>query len=391
MRIDRVIIIVLDGVGVGGAPDAAEYGDEGSNTLVHVVEALGGLALPNLQRVGLGNIVPILGVPPRPDCTGDYGIMQELSKGKDTTTGHWEMAGVITDRPFPTYPHGFPPEVIHAFEKEIGRGTLGNYPASGTEIIKQLGEEHMRTGKPIVYTSADSVFQIAAHEDVIPVEKLYEMSRKARKLLTGEHNVGRVIARPFIGEPGLFTRTDRRKDFSVAPPSPTILDALCQAGCQVVGIGKICDIFADRGLTSCYHIANNLDGIMKTLRVIRNGVHGLIFTNLVDFDTLYGHRNNPRGFAHSLREFDDHLPDIKQAMHDDDLLIITADHGNDPTTPSTDHSRERVPLLIYGKSAAQSVDLGVRQTFADIAATIADLFNMDPWPVGTSFAPQILG
>ena len=389
MKIDRVIIIVLDGVGIGGAPDAAEYGDEGSNTLVHVAEALGGLPLPNLQRMGLGNIAPVPGVPPRMDCTGDYGVMQELSKGKDTTSGHWEMAGVITERPFPTFPHGFPPEVIEAFEKEIGRQTLGNYPASGTEIIEQLGEEHMRTGKPIVYTSADSVFQIAAHGDIISVDELYEMSQKARNLLTGEHQVGRVIARPFVGQPGSFTRTDRRKDFSVEPPYPTILDALLEAGCQVAGIGKIGEVFTGRGLTSSSHITGNLDGIHQTVRAIRKTGPGLIFTNLVDFDMLYGHRNNPRGFGSSLIEFDDHLPDIERAMRETDILIITADHGNDPTTPSTDHSRERVPLLVWGKSATRSVDLGTRRTFADIAATIADLFGLQPWPVGASFARQL--
>ena len=385
-KINRLVIIILDGAGIGAMPDAAEYGDEGSNTFVNTASALGGIDLPNLQLMGLGNLAPIPGISPRPDCTASYGVMLEKSKGKDTTTGHWEMAGLITERPFPTYPHGFPEEIVRAFEKAIGRGILGNYPASGTEIIERLGEEHIRTGKPIVYTSADSVFQIAAHEDVIPVEELYDMCLKARKLLTGEHNVGRVIARPFIGQPGKLIRTDRRRDFSVPPPHPTVLDALCEAGLQVIGIGKIGEVFANQGLTACSHITGNLDGIAQTIAAIKSAGRGLIFTNLVDFDTLYGHRNDPRGFAHSLREFDDHLPEILDAMREDDLLIITADHGNDPTTPSTDHSREKVPLLVWGRSASKGVNLGVRDTFADIAATIADLFGLDFWPVGTSFA-----
>ena len=389
-KINRLVIIILDGVGIGAMPDAAEYGDEGSNTFVNTARALGGLDLPNLQLMGLGNLAPIPGISPRPDCTASYGVMLERSKGKDTTTGHWEMAGLITERPFPTYPHGFPKEIIRAFEKAIGRGILGNYPASGTEIIEQLGEEHIRTGKPIVYTSADSVFQIAAHEDVIPVEELYDMCLKARKLLSGEHNVGRVIARPFIGEPGKLIRTDRRRDFSVPPPQPTVLDALCQAGHSVIGIGKIGEVFANQGLTACSHITGNLDGIAQTIAAIKSAGRGLIFTNLVDFDTLYGHRNDPKGFAHSLREFDDHLPEILNAMRDDDLLLITADHGNDPTTPSTDHSREKVPLLVWGRSASKGVNLGTRDTFADIAATIAELFGLNPWPVGASFARYVL-
>ena len=385
----RLIIIILDGCGIGEMPDAAEYGDAGSNTLVHVAEAVGGLSLPNLQKMGIGNLADIPGVPPNPDCTGGYGIMLEQSKGKDTTIGHWEIAGIITERPFPTYPHGFPKEVIEEFEKATGRGILGNVVASGTEIIKQLGEEHMRTGKPIVYTSADSVFQIAAHEDVIPVDELYDMSMKARKILTGEHMVARVIARPFIGEPGSFTRTDRRRDFSVEPPHPTVLDALKDAGYPVIGIGKIHDIYAGKGLTESSHIVNNLDGIAQTIDAIKTAERGLIFTNLVDFDMLWGHRNDPTGFAGGLKEFDDHLPDIQAAMRPDDLLIITADHGNDPTTPSTDHSREKVPLLVWRPSAERCVDLGERQTFADIAATIADLFGLPPWPVGRSFANKV--
>ena len=386
----RVIIIVLDGCGVGEMPDAAEYGDVGSNTLANTARAVGGLDLPNLQRMGLGNLTSIEGVPPRSDCTASYGMMCELSKGKDTTTGHWEMAGIITERPFPTYPHGFPAEVIGEFEQAIGRGTLGNYPASGTEIIKELGEEHVQTGKPIVYTSADSVFQIAAHEDVIPVEQLYDMCLKARNILTGEHNVGRVIARPFVGTPGSFNRTDRRRDFSVEPPYPMILDRLHEAGIQVIGIGKICDIFTGRGLTECVHITGNPDGINKTIKAIRTDKKGFIFTNLVDFDMLYGHRNDPQGFAFGLREFDDRLPEIQDAMNPDDLLLITADHGVDPTTPGTDHSREKVPLLVWGKNS-RCVNMGERETFADIAATLSEFYALTPWPMGKSFLDEITG
>lgn len=377
-----VIIIVLDGAGIGAMPDAAEYGDEDSNTLVNTARALGGLSLPNLGLMGLGNLAAIPGVPPRPDCSASFGVMLERSKGKDTITGHWEMAGLITERAFPVYPHGFSKEVIQAFEKAIGRGILGNHPASGTEIIEHLGEEHMRTGKPIVYTSADSVFQIAAHEEVITAAQLYDMCLKARKILTGEHNVARVIARPLVGEPGSFRRTERRKDFTIPPPEPTVLDALCDAGYDVVGVGKIGNVFSGQGISKSVHTGDNLDTIRGTVDAIQTAAAGLVFSNLVDFDTKYGHRNDPKGFAFGLKEFDDHLPDVQKAMRDDDLLIITADHGVDPTTPSTDHSREKVPLLVWGR-AARPVDLGVRSTFADIAATIAHLFGLDPWPIGT--------
>jgi len=389
-EIDRGIIVVLDGAGVGAMPDAAEYGDEGSNTLVNTARALGGLSLPNLQLMGLGNLAPIPGVPPRSDCTASYGVMLEKSKGKDTITGHWEMAGLITERPFPVYPHGFPKDIIEAFEKAIGRGTLGNCPASGTEIIKQLGEEHTRTGKPIVYTSADSVFQVAAHEDVIPVGELYEMCLKARSILTGEHNVARVIARPFAGQPGSFRRTDCRRDFAIPPPEPTVLDALRDAGYEVVAVGKIGDVFSQQGISKSVHTEGNLDTIRRTVEAVETAGRGLIFSNLVDFDTLYGHRNDPKGFGYGLMEFDEHLPDIQEAMRDDDLLIITADHGVDPTTPSTDHSREKVPLLVWRRDRAECVNLGERETFADIAATIADLFGLDPWPVGRSFLLEVI-
>ena len=398
-RPGRVILITLDGCGIGEMPDAAEYGDVGSNTIANTARALGGLDIPNLQQMGLGNLADIPGVLPNPDPTASFGVMLEKSRGKDTIIGHWEIAGIITERPFPLYPHGFPPEVISEFERAIGRQILGNYPASGTEIIKQLGEEHMRTGKPIVYTSADSVFQIATHEEVIPVETLYDMCLKAREILTGEHNVARVIARPFacaskrspasrsgIGEPGDFHRTANRRDFAVKPPRPTILDSLIKHGFPVIGIGKIGDIFAYQGISQSIHTESDLDGIERTIEVIKIAKSGLIFTNLVDFDAVYGHRNDPQGFANNLRQFDDHLPAIQAAMRDNDLLIITADHGVDPTTPSTDHSREKVPLLVYGKSHTPR-DLGERATFADIAATLSALFHLPPWPIGTLIVP----
>jgi phosphopentomutase len=387
----RVILIVLDGGGIGAMPDASEYGDEGSNTIANTAHALGGLNLPNLQLLGLGNLASIDGVPPREDCAGSYGVMLEASKGKDTITGHWEMAGIVTDCPFPTYPHGFPPDVMQEFEKAIGRGTLGNRPASGTGILEELGREHIETGKPIVYTSADSVFQLAAHEDVIPVDALYEMCLKAREILSGAHNVARVIARPFVGTPGHFERTYNRKDFSVKPPKPTILNSLIDHGYTVTGIGKIGDIFSMQGMSCNFHTEGNLDGIVRTVEVIDDSGPGLIFANLVDFDSKYGHRNDPKGFGFGLKEFDIHVPMIQQSMRPNDLMIITADHGVDPTRPPvcTDHTREKVPLLIWGFKARHA-NLGMRKTFADLAATLAELFGLDPWPIGMSFAEEIL-
>jgi len=386
----RAILIVLDSVGVGAAPDAAAYGDEGSNTLANTARAVGGLRLPNLGRLGLGNLADVLGVPPEPHPAGAYGRMQEASAGKDTTTGHWEIAGIISTRPLPTYPNGFPPEVIQEFERRIGRKTLGNYPASGTVIIEELGPEHLRTGYPIVYTSADSVFQIAAHEEVIPVEELYRMCRIARELLTGEHAVGRVIARPFVGEPGRFVRTDRRRDFSLEPPRPTLLDRLQEAGQPVWAVGKIEDIFAGRGITEAVHIHDNMDGVDQTLAFMARVDRGLIFTNLVDFDMLYGHRNNPRGYADALEAVDRRVPEVLAALREEDILFFTADHGNDPTTPSTDHSREMVPLLVTGPQVRPGVDLGVRPTFADLGQTVAEYLGAAPLEAGTSFLGEVL-
>jgi phosphopentomutase len=330
-------------------------------------------------------------VPPAEAPQGAYGRLTELSAGKDTTTGHWELMGVPLSRPFPTYPDGFPEEIIHEFERRIGRKTLGNYPASGTVIIQQLGEEHLRTGRPIVYTSGDSVFQVAAHEEVIPVPELYRMCEIARELLTGEHAVGRVIARPFVGEPGHFTRTERRKDLSLVPPRETLLDVLKAAGQEAMGVGKIEDIFAHRGLTRSNHTLNNMAGVDAILGFMRTHAPGLIFANLVDFDMLYGHRNNPRGFADALEAFDERLPEIRGALQAGDVLMITADHGNDPTTASTDHSRERVPILVTGQAVRRNVNLGTRNSFADVAATIAELLGVRWQGAGASFAAALLG
>jgi phosphopentomutase len=387
----RVIIIVLDSMGVGELPDAAEYGDEGSNTLANTAKAVGGLSLPHMQKLGLGNITAVVGVPPCDETLGAYGRMAEASAGKDTTTGHWEMAGIYSPRPLPTYPNGFPKELIEEYERRIGRKTLGNYPRSGTVIIQELGEEHVRIGYPIVYTSADSVFQVAAHEEVIPIEELYRICQIAREMLVGEHAVGRVIARPFIGEPGNFTRTERRKDFSLLPPEPTLLDRLVAAGHLVMGVGKIEDIFAHRGLSQSVHSPNNMACVDQTLAFMKESQRGLIFTNLVDFDMLWGHRNNPQGYAGGLEDFDRRLPEIMDAMTAQDVLFLTADHGNDPTTPSTDHSREYVPLLVCGRMVKPGANLGTRETFADLGTTVAELLGIEPLPFGTSFAKELLG
>ncbi|MGQ9630227.1 MAG: phosphopentomutase [bacterium] len=397
----RAIIIVLDSVGVGELPDAAKYGDEGSNTLAHVADAVGGLALPNLQKLGLGNIIDIRGVPREGHPLGAFGKAAERSAGKDTTTGHWEIAGLILDKPFPLYPNGFPDEVIKPFVERTGRGVLGNRAASGTEIIEELGEEHIRTGKLIVYTSADSVFQVAAHEDAVPVEELYRICQIAREILQGDHSVARVIARPFVtrergilakvmGRGPKFERTPRRRDFSLPPTGPTILDRVKDAGLTVMAVGKIEDIFAGRGITESFHTENNMDGVDKTIGCIRSSREGLIFANLVDFDMKYGHRNDPRGYAQALVEFDGRLPEIVDAMREEDVLILTADHGCDPTTPSTDHSREYVPILVYGKRIRGDADLGVRSTMADIAETVAEMFTLPRMENGNSFKRDVL-
>jgi phosphopentomutase len=389
-NVDRATVIVLDGVGVGALPDAADFGDEGSNSVGNTARAVGGLTLPNLGLLGLGNVTDIVGVPPMADTSGAYGRMAEVSPGKDSTIGHWELMGVVSPRPLPTYPDGFPRGLIEEYERRIGRKTLGNVAISGTVIIDQLGAEHMRTGSPIVYTSADSVFQVAAHEEVIPLEELYRICMVAREMLSGEHAVGRVIARPFVGEPGSFTRTQNRRDFSLAAPEPTLLERLVGAGHQVIGVGKVDDLFAKRGLTACHHTVDNRVAAEKVSELLRKEGQGMILANLIEFDMLFGHRNNPEAYAAALESFDAQLPHIMQVMKPGDVLFIVADHGNDPTTPSTDHSREYVPLLVCGAPVKAGVNLGTRDSFADLGATIAELLGIDPLPHGTSFVSEIM-
>ncbi len=386
----RIIVIVLDSVGVGALQDAYKFGDEDSNTLGNIAKVLGGLNLPNLEKMGLGNIIPILGVKPQLSPIANFGKMAEVSAGKGSTSGHWELMGLHLSKAFPTYPNGFPKEIMDKFHKAIGIQTLGNYPASGTEIIKVLGNEHIKTKKPIVYTSADSVFQIAAHEDIIPPEKLYKICKKAREILTGEHAISRVIARPFIGKNGKFTRTKRRKDFSLEPTGKMLLDYLKENEKEVLAVGKISDIFVSRGITKKFPTKNNLDGIKKIINLIGNNRGDMIFANLIDFDMLYGHRNNPEGYAKALAEFDENIPEILNSMKYNDILFITADHGCDPTTPSTDHSREYVPLIVYGKNIKSSVNLGIRKSFADVGKTISEILNIEAEIKGESFAKLIL-
>ncbi len=387
--IKKIILIVLDACGIGELPDADQYGDEGSDTLGNTALLVGGLNLPNMASLGLGKVHDIKGVPSYIDAIGCYGKMAELSVGKDSTTGHWELMGLVCEKPFPVYPNGFPKEIIDKFTELTGYEIIGNKPASGTEIIKELGEEHMKTGKLIVYTSADSVFQIAAHEDIIPVEELYRVCRIAREMLKGENAVGRVIARPFVGQPGSFTRTPNRHDFSLKPPERTVLDYLCERDFPVISIGKIYDLFAGEGICEALAAKNNRE-IMETIRdSIEKYQKGLIFANLVDFDMLWGHRNNYEAFAEGLEEFDNFLPQIMDKLGEEDLMIITADHGCDPTTPSTDHSREYVPLLVYGKSIRQGVNLGIRKTFSDVGATISEIFEAERPVWGKSFYEEI--
>ncbi len=385
---DRVVLIILDSVGVGEMPDAAAWGDAGADTLGHVCESRM-VRLPNLQSLGLGNVRTLEGVPPVEQPRGSYGRCAMRSNGKDTTTGHWELAGIILEQAFPTYPRGFPPEVLERFVVATGvPGVLGNVAASGTEIIKELGAQHVQTGQPIVYTSADSVFQIAAHEEVIPVARLYEMCEMAREILRGEHEVGRVIARPFIGAPDQFTRTENRHDYAVPPPRENLLVALSEQGLDVVCIGKIASIYDSQGATADLTAKNNDQSIDQTLRALRDDTRGLIFSNLVDFDMLFGHRRDVEGYARALEHFDERLPEIEAALRDDDLLIITADHGNDPTYRGTDHTREYVPLLVCGKQARAGVNLGTRQSLADIGQTVADNFGLQ-LAAGESFLTAV--
>jgi phosphopentomutase len=388
MPFNRILLVVLDGAGIGAMPDAPEWGDAGSDTFGHILESRA-VRLPNLQRYGLGNIRPLSNLPPIDNPVGSYGRCALRSNGKDTTTGHWEMAGIILEHAFPTYPDGFPSSVIDRFVREADvPGILGNVPASGTEILKVLGDEHVRTRKPIVYTSADSVFQIAAHEAVIPLERLYEMCEVARRILDGEHKVGRVIARPFLGEPGAFYRTENRHDYAVPPPRENLLPALADADLDVVCIGKIASIYDSIGVTQDWTAKNNEQSINQTIKALGDNTRGLIFSNLVDFDMLYGHRRDTEGYAKALEHFDARLPEIESAMRDDDLMMITADHGNDPTFPGSDHTREYAPLLVFGKSARAAVNLGIRTSLSDIGQTIATNFNLQ-LTAGRSFLPDI--
>lgn len=383
---NNFILIVLDGLGVGELPDAKKYNDDGSNTIANMADAVGGLDIPNLQKMGIGNITNIKGLPPNLTPLASYGKMNEISAGKDSTTGHWELGGIKTEVEFPLYPEGFPKEIIDKFINETGiGGILGNYASSGTEIIEKLGDEHVKTGFPIVYTSADSVFQIAAHEDVIPLQKLYEICQIARdKVLIGQHAVGRIIARPFIGQSGNYVRTTNRKDFSVDPPSDTILDFLMKEGIETVAVGKVNDLFNYKGISAQLKTKSNNEGIDKIIFAASAYKNAFIFANLVDFDVYYGHRNDPQGFANALKDFDNRLPEILCVLDESDCLILTADHGNDPTTPSTDHSREYVPLLFYRKNKP-GINLGIRNTFADAAQTVAHFFKVNNDLLGVSF------
>lgn len=388
-KFNRVVLIIMDSAGVGALPDAEQYGDTGANTLGNIAQAVGGLQLPTMTKMGLGNIIPLRGVPAQETPIAAFGKLAEYSAGKDTTTGHWEIAGILLDQPFPTYPGGFPTALIAQYEQLIGRKTLGNVAASGTEIIEQLGQRHLETGYPIVYTSADSVFQIAAHEAIIPIEQLYNFCQIARDLLTGEHAVGRVIARPFVGQPGSFQRTERRHDYSLVPPHATLLDLICAKNLEVMAVGKIKDIFAQQGVSQHKPAKNNGEGLDKTLEFLSQGQAGLIFTNLVDFDMVYGHRNNAQGYATALQEFDARLPEIMACLQPTDLLMISADHGCDPTTQGTDHTREYIPLLVYGAPIKGGVNVGIRPTFADLGATVAEALGLQ-LPVGTSFLQAML-
>ena len=395
MRDPRAIVLVLDSVGVGELPDAHRYGDEGSNTLGNTARAVGGLRMPNLGGMGLGNITEIAGVPRTDEPSASWGRNAEASAGKDTTTGHWEMMGLHLRQAFPTYPDGFPAEVMGAFEREAGVGWLGNYPASGTVIIQDLGDEHVATGKPIVYTSADSVFQIAAHEDVIPIERLYELCAIARdRVCVGEHAVGRIIARPFIGpnEEGVYTRTHRRRDFAVKPFEPTVLDRLAEAGVTTYGVGKIGEIFAWQGVCESPHSENNMHGFDNLVARVSSETPGFVFANLVDFDMIWGHRNDAAGYARGLEAVDERVPELFDAMVEGDLLIVTADHGCDPTTASTDHSREYTPLIAKVKGVDAGVDLGTRSTFSDIGETVLDFYGIPgACGRGTSFLEEVRG
>lgn len=389
--IERVILLVMDSAGVGNLPDYKEYEPEESNTLGNISKAVGELNLPNLQKLGLGNIDGIVGYDKVDKPIGCFGKNVEKSKGKDTITGHWEISGIETKVPLPTFHEGFPKRIIDEFEKQFGTKIIGNYMASGTEILKVLGEEHIKTGYPIVYTSADSNCQIAAHEKIFGLNRLYEICKIARNILSGQDEVGRIIARPFLGDKADdFIRTSNRHDFSISPPEETVLDVVKNCGLNVMAVGPINDIFSGCGITKSYHPTDNMDAVNKTIEFIKENNKGIIFSNLEDFDMKFGHRNNVQGYANALIEFDNRLPEIMDNMNENDILIITADHGNDPTTPSTDHSREYTPLLVYGKQIKQGINLGIRETFSDIGQTICDLLNLKVLQNGTSFKNEII-
>ncbi|MEH7381806.1 phosphopentomutase [Bacillus sp. JJ1533] len=388
----RIFLIVMDSVGIGEAPDAKEFGDEGSNTLGHIAEEMNGLHMPNMAKLGLSNIREIKGIPIQNQPLAYYTKMQEASNGKDTMTGHWEIMGLHIETPFQVFPEGFPKELLDELEKRTGRGVLGNKPASGTEIIDELGEEHMKTGKLIIYTSADSVLQIAAHEEIVPLDELYKICEIARELtLDDKYMVGRVIARPFVGEPGNFTRTSNRHDYALKPFERTVMNELSDQGFDVIAIGKISDIYDGEGVTQSLRTKSNMDGMDKLVQTLNMNFTGLSFLNLVDFDALYGHRRDPKGYGNALEEYDARLPEVFEKLTDDDLLIITADHGNDPVHPGTDHTREYVPLLVYNKKMGGGKELPLRTTFADIGATVADNFNVTLPKHGKSFLSEING
>lgn len=385
----RVFLVVLDGVGIGELPDADRYGDRGANTLGHVAEFAGGLRLPVLESLGLGRLLPLPGVRPIGDPRGARARMAERSPGKDSTTGHWEMMGLVLERPFPTYPNGFPEDLLERWSERVGRGWLGNCAASGTELIARLGAAHRETGRYIVYTSADSVFQVAAHEGVVPLDELYAACRTARGLLAGEHAVGRIIARPFVGGDGAWSRTANRRDFSLEPFEPTVLDRLAERDRRVVSVGKVDDLFAGRGIHDAIHTHDNTEGQNVLLDLARRPGQGLVFANLVDFDTQFGHRNDPAGFARALEATDDFLGELVGRLRDDEMAWVTADHGNDPTTPGTDHTREYVPFLAAGPRVRAGADLGTRSTFADLGATLSELFGLAPSRHGASFLEEL--
>ncbi|CEN91547.1 phosphopentomutase [[Clostridium] sordellii] len=386
----RVIWMVIDSVGIGALPDSEKFGDVNVNTLGNIVKAYKDIQLPNMIKLGLSNIDGIDSLDSIDNPIGSFGRASEVSKGKDTTTGHWEMTGVLVETPFKTYENGFPKEIIDEFERKTNRKVIGNKPASGTAILDELGEQQMKTGEVIVYTSADSVFQIAAHEEIIPLEELYKMCEIAREIMMGENAVARIIARPFVGKPGAFERTSNRRDYSLSPFEDTVLDTIKKSNLDVIGVGKIEDIFNKQGITEAIHTKDNMDGVDQTINYMKKENKGLIFTNLVDFDSKYGHRRDVEGYKKALEEFDARIPEIIANMKDDDILIINADHGNDPTYKGTDHTREYIPVLVYGKNINKGYNLGTRKSFADIGATVADILNVDLPKHGESFKSEIM-